>query len=115
MDTTDYKKKLEAEKEKLEAEMGGIGRVNHGVHDDWEFIPQETGMEADILDQAEINMSQENGSAIFADLEARYDTVISALDRIKNGAYGMCETCGMEIEEARLAANPSAMTCKKHL
>lgn len=110
-----FRKKLEAEKTKLEAEMGSVGRRNPGVPGDWESIPSETGMEADLADQADVVMSRESNTAILADLEARYDTVLAALARIENGKYGKCEVCGVTIEEARLEAEPSATTCVKHL
>ena len=34
-----------------------------------------------------------------------------ALERIKNGAYGMCETCGKPIGRVRLEAIPHARLC----
>jgi len=40
-----------------------------------------------------------------------------ALDRIENGTYGICETCGEEITETRLNARPVTtvcITCKKN-
>lgn len=110
-----FKKKLESEKEKLESEMGKIGRRNPGVPNDWESVPSETGMESDLADQADIVMSRESNTAILADLEARYDTILSALERIKKGKYGKCDVCGEEIIEKRLEADPSATTCVKHL
>lgn len=110
-----FQKKLEEEKARLESQMGGIGRSNPGVPGDWEPAPSETGTEADLADQAEVVMSRESNTAILADLEARYDTILSALKRLKNGTYGKCEVCGKTIEEARLEADPSATTCIKHL
>ncbi|MDO8566733.1 MAG: TraR/DksA C4-type zinc finger protein [bacterium] len=110
-----FKQKLEAEKEKLESEMGSVGRKNPRVPGDWESIPSETGMESDLADQADIVMSRESNTAILADLEARYDGVLSALKRIEKGGYGKCEVCGETIEEARLLADPSATTCVTHL
>ena len=107
--------KLEAEKAKLEAEMGSVGRKNPSVPGDWEPVPSEMGMEADLVDQADVVMSRESNTAILADLEARYDTVLSALARIENKKYGKCEVCGEEIEDARLEADPAATTCVKHL
>lgn len=107
--------KLEAEKKRLEAEMGSVGRRNPSVPGDWESTPSETGMEADLADQADVVMSRESNTAILADLEARYDTILSALTRIEKGEYGKCEVCGEKIEEARLEADPSATTCVKHL
>lgn len=110
-----FKQKLEAEKEKLEAEMGSVGRKNPAVPGDWESIPSETGMESDLADQADVVMNRESNTAILADLEARYDTILSALSRIEKDKYGKCEVCGGKIEIARLEADPSATTCVKHL
>lgn len=115
MKTEHFRKMLETDKAKLETEMGSIGRRNPVVPNDWEPIPSEMGMEADLADQADVTMSREGNSAILADLEARYDTVLSALARIKKNKYGVCEVCNKKIEEARLEADPAATTCVEHL
>lgn len=115
MNVEPYKKRLEAEKAKLEAEMGSVGRKNPSVPGDWEAIPSETGTESDLADQADVVMSRESNTAILADLEARYDVILAALSRIEEKTYGKCEKCGNAIEEARLAADPAATTCIKHL
>ena len=41
-------------------------------------------------------------------LEERLKDTQDALKRIELGTYGKCESCGGEIEAARLEANPSA-------
>jgi RNA polymerase-binding transcription factor DksA len=110
-----FRKKLEEEKARLEREMGSVGRSNPRVPGDWEAIPSEIGTESDLADQADVVMSRESNTAILADLEARYDAIRAALVRIEKGKFGTCEVCGEEIEEARLEADPSATTCKKHL
>lgn len=115
MKTEHFKKKLEAEKAKLEIEMGGIGRRNPRVPGDWEPVPSETDTEADLVDQADVVVSHENNAAILADLEARYDTILTALKSIEKKTYGKCEVCGGTIEEARLEADAAATTCIKHL
>ena len=115
MKTEHFRKKLEEEKIKLESEMGSIGRKNPLVPNDWEQAPSEETMEADILDQAGIIVSRENDAAILSDLEAHYDTVLTALSRIEKKTYGTCEVCGNKIGEARLEADPAATTCVKHL
>jgi len=115
MNTEPYKVKLAGEKLKLETEMGSVGRRNPAVPDDWEAVPSEVGMEADLADQADVLMSGEGNAAILADLEARYDTVIEALRRIEKDTYGVCEVCGNAIEEKRLEADPAATTCIKDL
>ncbi len=115
MKTEHFRKKLEAEKTRLESEMGGVGRRNPSVPGDWEPVPSETGTESDLADQADIVMSRESNTAILADPEARYDTIVSALERMEKGKYGKCEVCNKEITEARLEADPSATTCIEHL
>ena len=40
----------------------------------------------------------------------RIDT---ALARINQGSYGQCESCGQEIPQARLQAEPTALRCVK--
>jgi RNA polymerase-binding transcription factor DksA len=115
MKTEHFRKKLEAEKIRLEAEMGSVGRKNPAVPNDWESLPSEMGTESDLADQADVVMSRESNSAILADLEARYDSVLEALKRIEKGTYGKCEVCGKKIVEARLEADPTATTCVEHL
>lgn len=115
MKTEHFRKKLEEEKARLESEMGGIGRRNLAVPGDWEAIPSEVGAEADLADQADVVMSRESNTAILADLEARYDAILSALSRIEHKTYGKCEVDGEKIEEERLEADPAATTCTKHL
>ena len=115
MRTMHFKKKLESEKEKLESEMSSVGRRNPAVPGDWESVPSEIGMESDLADQADVVMSRESNTAILADLEARYDNILEALKRIEKDKYGKCEVCSEKIEDARLEADPSATTCKKHL
>ncbi|MDP2665253.1 MAG: TraR/DksA C4-type zinc finger protein [bacterium] len=115
MKTEHFRKKLDAEKARLETEMGSVGRQNLSVPGDWEAIPSETGTEADLADQADVVMSRETNTAILADLEARYDSILSALSRMEKKIYGTCEVCGEKIEEERLEADPAATTCKKDL
>ncbi|HUY05478.1 MAG TPA: TraR/DksA C4-type zinc finger protein [Candidatus Paceibacterota bacterium] len=115
MNTEHFAKRLEEEKMKLESEMGDIGRKNPAVPGDWEPLQSETGTEADLADQADVVVNRDTTSAIFADLEARYDTVLAALARIEKGTYGVCDVCGGAIEEARLEADPAATTCVAHL
>lgn len=115
MNTEQFKKKLEEEKAKLESEMADIGRKSATVPGDWEPVPSEIGLEADLVDQADTIVNRDTTNAIFADLEARYDTVREALERIEKKTYGTCEVCGEPIETDRLGADPAATTCIKDM
>ncbi|MDP3975841.1 MAG: TraR/DksA C4-type zinc finger protein [bacterium] len=114
---TDYfKKKLEAEKKLLIKELEKIGRRNPDNLSDWEAIPNEKDTsQADENTVADNIEGYEENVAILKTLEARYQDLKIALDKIKQGAYGLCEVCKKEIDEERLLANPSARTCREHM
>jgi DnaK suppressor protein len=108
-----YREKLETEKKLLEEELGTLGKVDKTG--DWQAVPesdintQEVQDEGDMADRSE---DFEERSLKVDRLEARLVDVNKALEEIKNNKYGNCETCGKEIEEDRLEANPAAHTCK---
>ena len=47
--------------------------------------------------------------------EAELDAVEHALKRLDDGSYGSCEVCGSALDDARLAADPTARHCSAHL
>lgn len=115
MDTAHFAKPLEEERAKLEQSLASVGRKNPAVPGDWEARASQVGSEPDVVDQADTIKSYEENEGILRDLEARYDHVLAALARIEGGTYGTCSVGGEEIEPDRLAADPAATTCKKHL
>ena len=115
MDTAHFRARLEEEQHTLEAELATVGRRNPANPADWEPIPNETGMEADPNDQADLITNYEENTAILKDLEIRYNAVLAALTRMNEGTYGTCTVGGEEIEEARLEADPAAATCVAHV
>lgn len=114
-DTTKYRERLEEEKARLEAEMGTIGRKNPSNPGDWEATQQDTEQESDPNDRADQMAEYSENNAILTDLEIRFNEVKDAIERLDNGTYGTCKVCGKDIEEDRLAADPSADTCKEHI
>lgn len=114
-DTTQHKKVLEEERDRLVGELKSVGRVNPSNPGDWEAVPDETGQVPDTLDASEIIEGFGQNAAILSDLEVRYHVVLDALKRIADGSYGVCTVCNMEIEADRLSAEPAAHTCKNHL
>ena len=115
IDTEHFKLKLEEEKRNLEAELSQVARKNPDNLSDWEPIPAEHEASADDNAMADGVEDYEENTAITNSLEARYKDVLSGLDKIKNGVYGVCQVCGKEIELDRLEANPAARTCKEHM
>ena len=115
MNTDALKKKLLAEKESLESELGYIGDKDEQNPGNYNARPAETdpiGFRDEVADRLE---ELDERLATEQPLEARLKNVIEALKRIDEGTYGTCVVCGEKIEEDRLSVNPSARTCKAHL
>ena len=116
IDIEHFKSKLEKEEKLLEAELNKIGRRNPDNLSDWEATPTERDTsQADTNTVADSIEDYEENTAIVNTLENRYQDIKRALDKIKQGAYGLCEVGREEIKLERLEANPSARTCQKHM
>lgn len=113
--TDGYRKRLEEEKVRLEAELGSVGRRNPSNPADWEAVPKSVGQESDPNDAADLIEGYADNTAILTDLEIRYNEVLAALGRIEEKTYGTCEISGEAIEQDRLDADPAAKTCKAHM
>lgn len=64
--------------------------------------------------EEETDRSEEVGNrmAIAQDLQNRIAEIDIALEKIKNGAYGVCERCGKQIELEVLDVDPESRFCK---
>ncbi|MBX4209419.1 hypothetical protein KW799_01870, partial [Candidatus Parcubacteria bacterium] len=110
-----FKGKLETELKTLETELKSVGHKNPNNPKDWEPISNDVDIEAsDLADTADNIENYELNTAILKPLETQYNDVKLALDKIKKGAYGICEVDGTPIEKERLEANPAARTCLAH-
>ncbi len=117
LDLKYFKNKLEEEKERLETELKQVAKRNPERPEDWEPMPVEAGLDSRTSDPNELSDAFEefqNRSAIEVHLEERLNDVIAALNRIKKGTFGDCETGKEKIDEKRLEANPAAANCIKH-
>ncbi len=48
------------------------------------------------------------------EIEGELATLEAALARLEKGGYGRCARCGSELDDAILAADPAATTCRAH-
>jgi len=116
MNTDKYKNQLEEEKKILLSELSRMGKNIDPSTGTWEAVPEEmVEKEADENDMADRFEDYEKTSEEVRQLSGKLGDVNNALEKIANGSYGICETCGKMIEEDRLEANPSARTCKEHM
>ena len=65
----------------------------------------------DSAEQAQERENDEVVDAIGNETAQSIRVVQSALERIADGTYGICENCGEDIAEARLEAIPEATRC----
>ncbi len=50
-------------------------------------------------------------TVVSSDVEARFDAVSAALERLGSGSYGLCSECGEAIPFGRLIVMPEATHC----
>ena len=109
MDTEYFKNKLEEERGLLEEEIELLGTVADGEHH-FDVIGKRGVDAAESIELADSFALEAQKEALLDQLENRLIDVLSALNKIKNNNYGICEISGSPIEEERLKANPAART-----
>jgi RNA polymerase-binding transcription factor DksA len=112
-----FKVLLEKERGALREQLTSVARQNPNNPSDWvgEAERDLDAHDADPNDAADRFESLEEHRIIADELETRFNEVNAALERIKDGTYGICVVSGEHIEVDRLNANPSATTCKAHM
>ncbi len=113
-DFATYKKLLLQEEGDLKRDLENLG---HKSSADQEVIwDAEKKEEVDTADREDVALSieeHEHNEETVRVLETELHEVQHALQKIENGGFGVCESCGSQIELDRLEANASARTCKK--
>jgi DnaK suppressor protein len=71
----------------------------------------ESSMFADEVDQIQVSASRDIGLATRELLQGLVNRLSAALDRLNDGAYGVCTECAEPIAAARLHALPEVQTC----
>ena len=102
------KEKLESEKARLEQELKLLG---HHQTEDGTMEPNfpQFGDKED-ENAAEVALFSDNKS-LEDTLERELRDVIKALDRMKEGKYGICKYCKQQIPLQRLLARPESSSC----
>lgn len=112
-DTTHIRQQLEQELARVELELTDIGVLHatkHPLADTGK--PAGFGDEtADYSSLADADEEQEANKVVAEGLEARMEELQLALTALDDGTYGVCITCGKQIEKERLEANRAARTC----
>lgn len=103
------KKALLEEKAELEENLNRIAKPIDAQKGDYEPVFDEVGNDRED-NTTEVEEYTDN-LPIEMTLEKKLQDIISALAKLDEGRYGICEKCGKEIDIERLKANPSAKNC----
>ena len=117
MNIDHFKKKLDDELKVVEKELKELGWKDPATGE-WEATGDTLEVMSPLADSNEAADQLEEYDERREELEplqARWNELKQALEKIETGTYGTCEVGGEAIEEDRLEANPAARTCKKHL
>lgn len=100
----EVRKKLESRLAETQNDLGEIKAAqkqsNESSHEQVEDIDR----------AAAETQSLENEAKIF-NLEREKEWIEVALNKIKNGKYGLCERCGRKIDQARIEILPEGRLC----
>lgn len=103
----ELKEKLETQKKSIKEELESFAEEDPNLKHNWDakFPNRE---DADKDESADDAQEYDNMLSLEHSLELKLKDVNVALEKIKEGKYGICEKCGKEIEEERLKAVPEA-------
>lgn len=99
--TFEARAQLEREQEDLKRQLAELGRGEEG----------ELTYDPNFADSSQVTAERGEAEALGAKLQEALAEVEHALAKIEAGTYGICESCGKPIAEARLEAKPAARHC----
>ena len=92
----DVRASLEEEREQLRGQLQELGGVTY---------------DENFADSGQVAAEQGENRALVNQLEETLADVERALQKLDEGTYGVCESCGKPIAEARLEAMPASKLC----
>lgn len=104
------KKKLLAEQERLEAELHEIVERTAKAGD-FERISELSSYDDHPADLASETFEREKDLALESNIQNLLEKVNNAIEKIDEGTYGICDSCGVEINQNRMEALPWAALC----
>jgi DnaK suppressor protein len=98
----DLRRRLEEKKKELRSQLDDIQREVRGDN---------VGYSNHMADMGTEVFEQERDWGLARQLQTSYDRVGAAQEKFEDGTYGICESCGVRIEVARLEVMPEAPYC----
>ena len=104
------KKRLLAERERLEGELHDI-MERTSLSSDVEQVSELSTYDDHPADLASETFEREKDLAMEGNIQDLLEKVNTALEKLEEGTYGLCDSCGVEINPNRLEALPYASLC----
>lgn len=114
----ELKNKLQKEKEEIIEALSSIAKPDKGDHVPGQYAAtfpdygDDTDPEVGDSSPSEVEDYSININ-LTGELERKLNLIDEAFKKMESGEYGKCDKCGKPIDEKRLQANPSALTCVK--
>lgn len=102
-DSQQFKNQLEKEKKEIESELKKHKNMQRFGGTDTLDMDQETDESEAYVNQLSVMQTYKN----------RLGDINSALKKLKNGKYGICEKCKKEITPKLLKVNPESRMCQE--
>ncbi|MGD0165709.1 MAG: TraR/DksA C4-type zinc finger protein [Gaiellaceae bacterium] len=104
-----YRKSLLEEKERLSSALEYLQSENPGAEE--EQVPEIGSLEAHLAEAGSLTFDREIDYSLEEVTQERLTAIDEALQRIGDGRFGLCTSCGAEIAPERLQALPWANLC----
>ncbi len=104
-----YRKSLLEEKERLSAALDYLHTENPGAEE--ESALELNSLEAHLAEVGSITLDREIDYSLEEVVQEGLAAITAALERIEQGSFGRCVSCGRPIAAERLAALPWASLC----
>jgi YteA family regulatory protein len=109
IDTDHFRKVLLQERERVAAAIQNLQEDHAGTLSD--EAGEESAYDNHLADTATETYDRELDYSLEENSEHVLRAIEAALQRIEDGTFGICETCGQPISEERLEAIPYATQC----
>lgn len=103
-------KRLKKEQESIQDSLESFAIKDKELKGDWDSSFPKIN-EANLEESADAVEQYGNALPVEFSLEKRLQDIKLALEKIKNGKYGICEICKKPISHNRLEVFPEAKTC----
>jgi DnaK suppressor protein len=98
--TAEYRDLLQEERSDLVSKLEELGAGGSGLTYDSNFA-----------DSSQVTAERSEAEVLVASLQDTLEEVERAIGKLDQGTYGLCESCGRQIDPVRLEAKPAARYC----